>query len=142
MAEYIFKKMLEDQDLTSEFYVASAATSSEEIYNGVGNPVYPPAKRELAKHGIICSEKRAVQITRDDYERYDLLIGMDEANIRNMKRVFGGDAQGKIHMLLEYAGIDRGIADPWYSGNFVVTYNDIVTGCEALLRYIKENNLI
>ena len=142
MAEYIFKKMLEDQGLTSEFYVASAATSSEEIYNGVGNPVYPPAKRELAKHGISCSEKRAVQITRDDYERYDLLIGMDEANIRNMKRVFGGDAKGKIHMLLEYAGIERGIADPWYSGNFVVTYNDIVTGCEALLRYMRENDLI
>ena len=142
MAEYIFKKMLEDQGLTSKFYVASAATSSEEIYNGVGNPVYPPAKLELAKHGISCSEKRAVQIKRDDYERYDLLIGMDEANIRNMKRVFGGDAKGKIHMLLEYAGIDRGIADPWYSGNFVVTYNDIVTGCEALLRYIRENDLI
>lgn len=138
MAEYILKHMALQQNISEDLYISSAATSSEEIYNGIGNPVYPPAQHELAKHGITCTEKRAIQITPEDYHKYDLLIGMDEANIRNMLKIFGPDGDKKIHMLLEFAGIHRGIADPWYSGDFVKTYNDIQNGCEALLKYIRK----
>jgi protein-tyrosine phosphatase len=138
MAEFIFKDMINKANYTHQFYIASVATSTEEIWNGIGNPVYPPAKQELVKHGISCDGKRAVQLQRDDYDKYDYLIGMDSANIRNMIRILGGDPEGKVHLLLEYAGLDRDIADPWYTGKFDKTYNDIVTGCEALLNHILE----
>ena len=133
MAEFVFKNMLEKEGREGEFYVASAATSSEEIWNGRGNPVYPPAKEELRKHGISCEGKRAVQIIPADYDEYDLIIGMDGANIRNMHRIFGGDPKGKIRKLLDYAqGGD--ISDPWYSGDFEATYRDVCKGCQGLLK--------
>ena len=133
MAEFIFKDMLAGQGLENEFYVASCATSTEEIWNGVGNPVYPPAKAELAKHGISCEGKRAVQLCRADYEKYDLFIGMDAANIRNMHRILGGDPQGKIRKLMDYTPKGGDVADPWYTRRFDVTYADVKAGCEGLL---------
>lgn len=136
MAEFILKDMVRKQGLADQFYIASAATSTEEIWNGSGNPVYPPAKAELAKHGLSCEGKRAVQLKREDYEKYDYLIGMDSANIRNMNRILGGDPEGKIYKLLSFAGSDRDVADPWYTGKFDVTYKDIEVGCEAFFEYI------
>lgn len=140
MAEFVFKDMLTREGLSDHFVVASAATSTEEIWNGVGNSVYPPAQRELAKHGISCEGKRAVQLKKSDYDAYDYLIGMDTMNIKNMQRMTGHKG-GKISMLLEFAGSSRPIADPWYSGDFGKTYEDVVEGCEALLRHIKEHDL-
>ncbi len=135
MAEFVLKKMIEKEGREGEFYVASAATSSEEIWNGRGNPVYPPAKEELRRHGISCEGKRAVQLIPADYDEYDLIIGMDSANIRNMHRLFGGDPKGKIKKLLDYA--DGGdISDPWYSGDFETTYKDVCKGCEGLIKSI------
>lgn len=125
MAEFIMKKLVQDADMESEFLIASAATSTEEL----GNPVYPPARRKLAEHGIRCDGKTARQITRADYEQYDLLIGMDEANIHNMMRICGGDPKGKIRKLLS-----RDVADPWYTGNFDATWHDCLEGCMKLLK--------
>ena len=102
----------------------------------IGNPVYPPAKAELKSHGISCEGKRAVQLKKSDYDKYDLFIGMDSANIRNMHRILGNDAQGKIHKLLDYCG-GGDVADPWYSGDFKTTYRDILKGCTALLKTLK-----
>ena len=113
MAEFIFKDMVSKQGLSDRFYIASAATSTEEIWNGIGNPVYPPAREELAKHGIDCKGKRAVQLTKADYDKYDYILGMDYWNLKNM-------------------------ADPWYTGGFDVTYSDVVEGCEAFLEYLKD----
>lgn len=137
MAEFIMKQLISERGLTSQFYIASAATSSEEIWNGVGNPVYPPAKEELAKHGISCEGKRAVQITKADYDKYDLLIAMEQMNVRNMLRILGSDPEGKIHRLLDYGSRPRDISDPWYTGDFRTTYDDILEGCEALLDAIS-----
>ena len=138
MAEFILKDMVERQDIADEFVIASSATSTEEIFRGVGNPVYPPAREELAKHGISCEGKRAVQLQADDYDKYDLFIGMDSANIRNMTRILGGDPEGKIRKLMDYVG-GGDVADPWYSGNFQVTYRDIYSGCTALLEEISNS---
>ena len=132
MAEFVMKKIVRENGLADRFEIASAATSTEEI----GNPVYPPARSELAKHGIKCERRGARQIIKRDYADYDLLIGMDSANIRNMNRMLGGDPDNKIHLLLEYAGMHMDISDPWYSGNFDATYSDVVTGCKALLEYL------
>ena len=130
MAEFIMKKLVADAGLSEQFEIASAATSTEEI----GNPVYPPARRKLAEHGIACDGKTARQLTRRDYEYYDLLIGMDRYNIRNMERMCGGDPAGKIHMLMEYAGNARqDVADPWYTGDFNATWRDCMNGCRGLL---------
>ena len=125
MAEYVMKYLVEQAQLTDQFLIESAATSTEEI----GNPVYPPARRKLAEHGISCNGHAARQITRADYSRYDLLIGMDSANLRNMTRIAGGDPEGKIRPLL----YDKDVADPWYTGNFEVTWQDVLRGCQALL---------
>lgn len=133
MAELIFKKMLAERGLSEKITAASCATSTEEIYNGVGNPVYPPAKAELAAHGISCEGKRAVQLQKSDYEKYDLLVGMDSANIRNMHRIVGGDRDGKIRRLMDYTSRRGDVADPWYTRRFDVTYRDISEGCEGLL---------
>ena len=132
MAEMVMKDMVRRLGIESEFVIESAATSTEEI----GNPVYPPARAELARHGIKCEHRGARQITKRDYVDYDLLIGMDSANIRNMNRMLGSDPDNKIHLLLEYTGKHRDISDPWYSGNFTATYDDVVSGCEALLDYL------
>lgn len=125
MAEYVMKYLVEQAQLTDQYMIASAATSTEEI----GNPVYPPARRKLAEHGISCNGHAARQMTRADYQRYDLLIGMDSANLRNMTRIAGGDPEGKIRPLL----YDKDIADPWYTGNFEATWQDVLRGCQALL---------
>ena len=124
MAEFIMKNLASEAGRAGEFEIASAATSTEEI----GNPVYPPARRKLAEHGISCEGKYARQLTRRDYDYYDLLIGMDSYNIRNMTRMCGGDPDGKIRMLL-----DRDVADPWYTDNFDATWRDCVMGCTQLL---------
>lgn len=129
MAEFIMKRLVCDAGREGEFEIASAATSTEEI----GNAVYPPARRKLAEHGISCEGKTARQLRRDDYDRYDLLIGMDSYNIRNMNRMCGGDPEGKIHLLLDYTDRPGDVADPWYTGNFDATYRDCLDGCRALL---------
>lgn len=133
MAEYVLKDMVAKQGRAEDFLIASAATSTEEI----GNGVYPPARAELARHGIRCGERRAVQLTREDYDRYDLLIGMDEANIRNMRRICGGDPQGKIRKLMDYTDRGGDVADPWYTDRFDVTFRDIYKGCAALMKMIR-----
>ena len=138
MAEFVMKDLVFRAGLSSCFYIASAATSSEEIWNGVGNPVYPPAREKLAEHGIGCAGKRAVQLTRADYDKYDYLIAMDSANVRNIHRMTGGDPEGKVRKLLSFAGSDRDIADPWYTGNFDDTYRDVLEGCQALLAVLQE----
>lgn len=137
MAEFIFKKMLDEKGISSEFLVASSATSSEEIsWNGIGNPVYPPARAELKKHGIDCGGKRAVQLKREDYENYDLFIGMDSNNIRNMHRIFGEDRENKIRKLMDYTNQGGDVADPWYSDRFDIAYRDIFDGCKGLLKVL------
>ena len=133
MAEFVFKNMVREIGRAGDFAVASCATSTEEIWNGVGNPVYPPARDELKKHGISCEGKRAVQLKKSDYDKYDYLICMDDNNRRNMMRILGSDPEGKIHKLMSFAGEDRSVADPWYSGDFATCYRDIYTGCKALL---------
>ena len=135
MGEFILKDLVEKAGLADRFHIESAATSTEEI----GNPVYPPARRKLAQHGIDCAGKTARQLTAADYGRFDLLLGMDRANIRNMTRICGGDPQGKIHLLMEYAGQPgREVADPWYTGDFDATWDDVLAGCQGLLRIERE----
>ena len=137
MAEFVFKDIIKKAGKGNEFVVASSATSSEEIWNGRGNPVYPPAKDELARHGIPCDGKRAVQLCRADADKYDLFICMDGANVRNTHRILGESAKDKICKLLDFA--DGGdVADPWYSDRFDVAYADIKRGCEALFEKLKD----
>lgn len=138
IAEFVMKDLVAKSNLSECFHIASAATSSEEVWNGIGSPVYPPARAKLARHGISCEGKRAIQLTRADYRQYDYIIGMDSANIRNMHRMLGGDPEGKIYKLLSFAGSDRDIADPWYTGNFDTAYEDILEGCQALFDQLKE----
>ena len=129
MAESVLSHMVSQRGLSNDFHIASAATSREEI----GNPPHHGTVRKLREEGIPVIPHRAVQMTKKDYETYDYLIGMDDWNIRNMQRITGGDPEQKICKLLEFAGSRRDIADPWYTGNFDVTYADIIEGCEALL---------
>ena len=140
MAEFIFKRMLEEKALSEKFYVASSATSTEEIWGDLGNPMYSPAKAELKKHGISCDGKRAVQLRRSDYDKYDLFIGMDSANIRNMHRIFGSDSKNKIYKLMDFTSHGGDVADPWYSDRFDIAYNDIYLGCGALLDELSRFN--
>ena len=134
-AEFVLKDMLRRAGKAEEFQVDSAATSTEEI----GNPVYPPMRRVLAEHGIDCTGKTARRMTRADYDEYDLLIGMDHANLRNMTRICGGDPDGKIRLLMSYAGSDREVADPWYTGDFEATWQDVSAGCAALLASLTDD---
>lgn len=151
MAEFIMKKLVADAGLSDQFQIASAATSTEEI----GNPVYPPARRKLAEHGISCAGKTARQLTQQDYRYYDHLIAMDQNNIRNMMRMLGGDPDHKIDLLLDFTNnphevadpqkvkseiVPRDIADPWYTGNFDATWNDCLAGCTALLRFLMRKS--
>lgn len=133
MAEFVFLHMIRQRGIADRFCVASCATSTEEIIGGIGNPVYPPAKHELARHGIACDGKRAVQLKKSDYDRYDMLVCMDGNNVRNALRLLGGDPDGKISKLLSHAGRDGDVADPWYSGDFETAYRDIEEGCRGLL---------
>ena len=136
MAEFIFKDMVKKQGREKEFFIASCATSTEEIWNGLGNPVYPPAKAELAKHGISCEGKRAVQLQKEDYVNYDLLIAMDNNNVRNIHRLLGGDPLGKVRKLMDYTSRGGDVADPWYTDRFDIAYRDIEEGCRCLLEQI------
>ena len=137
MAEFIFKDLITKQGIEHNFFVSSSATSTEEIWGDVGNPVYPPAKAELKKHGITCDGKRAVQLKKSDYDQYDLFVAMDSMNIRNIGRIFGSDPDGKVHKLMDYTDRKGDVADPWYSGQFDVAYRDIYEGCVALLERLK-----
>ncbi len=130
MAEFVMKDLVHRADLSDKFHIASAATSREEL----GNPVYPPAQRKLAEHKISCDGKTARQLVARDYEEYDLLIGMDSANLRNMRRICGGDPEGKISLLLDHTSRPGDVADPWYTGDFEATWRDVQEGCQALLR--------
>lgn len=129
MAEFVMKDLVCKAGVQDHFLIESAATSTEEI----GNSVYPPARRKLAEHGISCQGKTARQMTRSDYARFDLLIGMDSWNIRNMRAISGGDPEGKIRMLMDYTNRPGDVADPWYTGDFEATWRDVLEGCEALL---------
>lgn len=140
MAEFRMKSLVEAAGMSDLYTIASAATSTEDI----GNPVYPPARKELAAHGIGCDGKHARQITLEDYGIYDLIIGMDQANVRNMRRFWGGDPEGKISLLLEHveandkAFYGRDVADPWYTGDFKATWEDVDKGCRGLLKEINQ----
>ncbi len=129
MAEFVMKDLVKKAGLESEFHIESAAASTEEI----GNPVYPPARRKLKEHGIDCSGKTARQLTRVDYDRYDLLVGMDSANLRNMRSICGGDGSRKIRFLLDFTNRPGSVADPWYTGDFEATWRDVLEGCRGLL---------
>ena len=129
MAEFVMKDLVKKAGLGAQFTIASAATSTEEL----GNPVYPPARQMLAQHGISCAGKTARQVRRGEYADWDLFIGMDFANLRNMERIFGGDPERKIHALLDYTARPGEVADPWYTGDFEATWRDVLAGCTGLL---------
>ena len=133
MAEFVMKDLVKKAGLETEFLIESAATSTEEI----GNLVYSPARRKLAEHGINCAGKTSRQLTGTDYDQYDLLIGMDRANIRNMNRICGGDPAGKLHLLMEYTDHRGDVADPWYTGDFETTWRDVLAGCKGLLERLQ-----
>ena len=137
MSEYVMKYLTDQAGLASEFYIDSAATSREEI----GNGVHHGTRQKLKEVGIPCGNHRARQMMRRDYEEFDYIIGMDAWNLRNMNRITGGDPDGKIHLLLDYSKHPRDIADPWYTGNFDDTYRDVVEGCEAFMKYLGEEQL-
>ena len=130
MAEFIMKDLVQKAGLAGEFSIASAATSREEI----GNPVYPPAREILARHGISCAGHAARQLTRADYGAYDLLVAMDRMNLRNMTQICGGDPEGKFRLLLDGTSRPGEVADPWYTGDFSAAWDDILLGCRSLLR--------
>ena len=132
MAEFVMKKMVADRGLESQFVICSSATSTEEI----GNDIHPGTRRALDKNGVPYSRREAVQLDRRDYEKYDLFIGMDSANVRNMHRIFGSDPDGKIKKLLDYTNRPGDVADPWYTGNFSATWRDVNEGCEGLLNVL------
>ena len=132
MAEFLMKDMVEQAGLSKEIRVASAATTAEEI----GNPVYPPARRKLAEHGISCEGKTARQMCWPDYERFDLIIGMDQENLYDMRRICLGDPEGKIHLLMDYTNRPGDVADPWYTRDFEATWRDVEDGCRGLLMYL------
>ena len=132
MAEFIMKDLVRKANLEQEIEIASAATSTEEI----GNDIHYGTKGILNKYNIPFSRRGARQITKADYGYYDYLVGMDTANIRNMNQIFGGDPEKKIYKMLSFAGINRDVADPWYTGNFEETYQDVITGCQAMLQQI------
>lgn len=138
MAEFLLKDMVKQRGIADDFYIASAATSTYEI----GNPVHRGTRAKLAQYGISVAGKTAVQLTKEDYARYDYLIGMDTANIRDIMRIIGSDPQHKVYKLLQFAGSERNIADPWYTGNFDVTYDDIYEGCTALLEYLQNKTIV
>ena len=134
MAEFIMKDMLKKRRLENRFIVSSAGTSSEEIFN----PVYPPARKRLSQARIDCTGHRARQLKRSEYGEWDMFIGMDEWNMRNMLRLFGGDPEGKLYRLMSFAGVTRDVSDPWYTCDFETAFNDITKGCEGLIRYLTD----
>ena len=137
MAEFVMKDVVEQAGLSKEIRVVSAATTAEEI----GNPVYPPARRKLAEHGIGCEGKTARQMRRSDYERFDLIIGMDQENLYDMRRICQGDPEGKIHLLMDFTDRPGDVADPWYTRDFEATWRDVEDGCRGLLMYLTAEQL-
>ena len=133
MAEFVMKDIVNRAGAGNRYYIESAATSTEEI----GNSVYPPARRKLAEHGIGCAGKTARQLRRGDYKDFDLLIGMDSENLRNILRMCGGDPEGTVHLLMDYTPRPRSVADPWYTGDFDATWNDVEEGCQALFALLE-----
>lgn len=129
MAEFVMKDITAKAGLSDEFLIESAATSTEEI----GNPVYPPARRKLQEHGIACDGKTARQVRQADYDKFDLIIGMDEENMYNLHRLFHGDPEGKLSLLMDYTARPGGVADPWYTRDFEATWQDVLEGCTGLL---------
>ena len=136
MAEFVLKDMVEKMGVGEDFYIESAATSTEEIWNGKGNPVYPPAREKMAENGIDCSGKRARQTNKGDYEKFDYILGMDRNNMRNMSRIYGSDPENKVHMLMEYTDRPGDVADPWYTGDFQATWVDVKEGCKGFLKWL------
>ena len=136
MAEFIMKDFVKKAGMEVQFHIESAATSTEEI----GNPVYPLARRKLAEHHIDCAGKTARQLRKDDYERFDFLIGMDHGNFRDMQRICGGDPMGKIHLLMDFTDHHGDVADPWYTRDFETTWNDIVSGCKGFFQQLEQKN--
>ena len=135
MAEFVMKDLVKKAGLASQFYIESAATSREEI----SNPVYPPARRKLAEHGISCDGHAARQLTKQDYDEYDLLIVMDSANLRNMHRICGDDPDGKLRLLMDYTDRPGDVADPWYTDNFEATWQDVLAGCQRLFKELTHD---
>jgi protein-tyrosine phosphatase len=135
MAEFVMKDLVKKARLEKDFQIASAATSIEEI----GRPLYPPARRKLDEHGIRCDGHSARQLTNQDYDEYDLLIGMDQANLRSMYRICGGDYAGKMHLLLDFTDRPGDVADPWYTDDFEATWQDVLAGCQGLLKQLWES---
>ena len=135
IAEFVMKDLVKKAGLEAQFHIESAATSTEEI----GNPVYPSARRKLAEHGIDCTGKTSRQLKSGDYEKYDLLIGMDRANLRNMSRICGGDSGGKMRLLMDYTDHPGDVADPWYTNDFETTWRDVLAGCQGLLDACKKS---
>ena len=139
MAEFILKKMVADSRDAENYRIASCATSTEEIYRGIGNPIYPPARREMTARGVeFDPDKRAIQLCREDYEKYDLFVCMDSKNVRNAIMILGGDPDGKIKKLMDYTDRGGDVSDPWYSDRFDVAFDDIYEGCRALLRTLED----
>lgn len=130
MAEFVMKDMVEKRGIADMFQIASAATSTEEL----GNPVYPPARRKLNEEGISCSGKTSRQMTKDDYHYYDYIVAMDRYNLRNMARFVGNDPDDKVSLLMDHTSTPRDVADPWYTGDFEQTWNDVNLGCEGLIK--------
>ena len=131
MAEFILKALVKAKGLENHYYIESAAVSTEET----GNPIYPPAKRCLTQHGVpFDAGKRARQVTRADYDRFDRIICMDASNLRWLRRIIPEDPGGKVHLMMSYAGKGRDVADPWYTGDFETAFQDILEGCEAMLK--------
>ncbi len=131
MAEFILKALVKVRGLENDYYIESAAVSTEEI----GNPIYPPAKRCLSQHGVPFDQaKKARQVTRADYTRFDRIICMDASNLRLIRRIIPDDPDGKIHLMMSYTGVGRDVADPWYTGDFEQTFQDLLEACEAMLR--------
>ena len=138
MAEFLLKDIVQKRGIADLFFIQSAATSTEEIWNGIGNPVHHGTKRKLQECGISCEGKRAVQVKKSDYEEYDYLICMDSMNLRNLAGICGTDSKHKVYRLLDFTEEKRDVADPWYTGNFDKTYDDIMLGLEGFLKYLRE----
>ena len=134
MAEFILKDMVKKAGRAMEFYIQSSAVSDENVWNGVGAPVYAPAKAELSKHGISCEGKRAQVLTAKDGDEYDLFLCMDDSNVRRARMILGAKNADKCKKLLSYAGDDGDVADPWYTRNFEITYRDLTRGLEGVLK--------
>ena len=138
MAEFVLKDMVKKQGLEKEFYIKSSATSSEEI----GNDIHYGTRDKLIQNGISFTKRKAVKLRAEDYQKYDYIIGMEKSNVINIKRIVGEDIDDKIYRLLDFSDTPRDIADPWYTGNFEITFNDIVEGCNGFLKCLKDKNII